>query len=68
MDRTIVVLGGAAMLLLGACASKPETRRKAEGAEGKEQSAGHETRTSYRELEGNPDYSSEEAADQLEGD
>jgi len=68
MDCMIVILAAAAILLAGACASKPETRRKAEGAEGKEQSAGHETRTRYRELEGSPYSSGEEAEAQLEGD
>lgn len=68
MHRMIVVLAAAAISLSSACASKPETRRKAEGAEGNEHSAGQETRTRYRELEGSPAYSSEEAEDQLEGD
>ena len=68
MHRMIVILAAAAILLSGACASKPETRRKAQGAEGNKHSAGQETRTRYRELEGSPDYSSDEAEDQLEGD
>lgn len=67
MGRVMVVLAAAAISLSGACASKPETRRKAEGAEGKEESSGRESRTRYRELEGSPGYSGQEAEDQLEG-
>lgn len=68
MDRITLVLAAAAISLLGACASKPETQRNVEAAEGKEESAGRETRRRYRDLEGSPNYSADEAEEQLEGD
>jgi len=68
MDRIILVLAAAAISLLGACASKPETQPNVEAAEGKTESAGGETHRRYRDMEGSSSYSSEDAEEQLEGD
>lgn len=68
MNRMIVFWAAAAILLSGACASKPETRTKEQAAEGKEETSGSKPRTRYRELEGSSGYSAQEAEDQLEGD
>jgi hypothetical protein len=67
MDRVALLLIAAGIFSSGACGSKVETRRKIEATRG-EESTGREHRTGYRELEGSPYNSSEEAGAQLVGD
>jgi hypothetical protein len=67
MDRIVVLFAVAAVSLSAACASKVETERKAEAGEANEEGAGDEERR-YRELEGSPYLSAEQADEQLEGD
>ena len=67
MDRIVVLFAVAAVSLSAACASKVETERKVEAGEANEQGSGDEE-SRYREREGSPYLSAEQADEQLEGD
>ena len=67
MKHIVVLLAAAAVSLSAACASKAETERTVEAGEANEEGAGGEERR-YRELEGSPYLSAEQADEQLEGD
>jgi hypothetical protein len=67
MDRIVVLFAVAAVSLSAACASKVETERKIEAGEANHEGAGDEE-SRYREREGSPYLSAEQANEQLEGD
>lgn len=68
MERVLLSLILAGMISSSACGSKVETRRKIEATQGQEEGAEHEHRTGYRQLEGSPYNSAEEADAQLAGE
>ncbi|MGB5310437.1 MAG: hypothetical protein WBN38_00095 [Polyangiales bacterium] len=67
MKHFVILLAAAAVSLSAACASKVETERKVEAREANEEGAGDEE-SRYREREGSPYLSAEQADEQLEGD
>ena len=67
MKHIVILLAAAAVSLSAACASTARTERNAEAGQVNEEGAGDEERR-YRELEGSPYLSAEQADEQLEGD